>query len=78
MDRAKNVRLGVGPAGYRLVDEDFEFTELGEELCELRDDPNKLYDRFAQHILRNLHGLKGIEIVEDLEEPEQRYKPTFW
>lgn len=67
IDRAKNVRLGVGPAGYGLVNEDFEFTELGEELCELRDDPDKLYDRFAQHILRNLHGLKGIEIIEDLE-----------
>ncbi|MFC7232958.1 restriction endonuclease [Saliphagus sp. GCM10025308] len=67
MDRAKNVRLGVGPAGYRIVDEDFQFTEFGEELYDLRDDPDELYDRFAQHILRNLHGLKGIEIVEDLE-----------
>lgn len=67
MDRAKNVRLGVGPAGYKLVDEDFYFTDLGEELASLRDSPNELYDRFAQHILRNLHGLKGIEIVEDLE-----------
>lgn len=67
MDRAKNVRLGVGPAGYQIVDEDFEFTQLGEELYDLRDDPDALYDRFAKHILRNLHGLKGIEIVEDLE-----------
>jgi hypothetical protein len=67
MDRAKNVRLGVGPAGYQIVDEDFEFTDLGEELYDLRDDPDALHDRFAQHILRNLHGLKGIEIVEDLE-----------
>lgn len=67
MDRAKNVRLGVSQAGYGLVDEDFSFTELGKELYELRDSPSELYDRFAQHILRNLHGLKGIEIVEDLE-----------
>lgn len=64
--RAKNVRLGVKPRGYGIADENFEFTELGEELYELRDDPEKMYDRFARHILRNLHGLKGIEIVEDL------------
>lgn len=65
--RSKNVRLGLKPRGYGVTDEDFYFTELGDELYELRDEPNKLYDRFAQHILRNLHGLKGIEIVEDLE-----------
>jgi hypothetical protein len=65
--RAKNVRLGVGPSGYEITDENFEFTELGEELFELRNEPQKLYDRFARHILRNLHGLKGIEIIEDLE-----------
>jgi len=65
--RAKNVRLGVSPAGYEIVDENFEFTDLGEELYELRDSPEEMYDRFAQYILRELHGLKAIEIVEDLE-----------
>lgn len=66
LDRAKNVRLGVGPAGYKIVDGDLYFTDIGEELYSLRDSPEELYDRFAQHILRNLHGLKGLEIVEDL------------
>jgi hypothetical protein len=66
-DRAENVRFGVGPAGYQIVDDNFHFTEIGKELRDLRDDPVTLYERFAQHILRNLHGLKGIEIVEDLE-----------
>lgn len=65
--RSKNVRLGLKDRGYKITDDDFYFTEIGEELYELRDDPDALYDRFAQHILRNLHGLKGIEIVEDLE-----------
>ena len=65
--RAKNVRLGMKERGYNITDDDFYFTELGDKLYELRDDPDALYDRFAQHILRNLHGLKGIEIVEDLE-----------
>lgn len=64
--RSKNVRLGLSPSGYRIVDDAFEFTALGEELYELRNDSERLYERFAQHILRNLHGLKGIEIVEDL------------
>lgn len=65
--RAKNVRLGVSSAGYDIVDEDFGFTELGEDLYELRNEPEEMYDRFATYILRHLHGLKGIEIVEDLE-----------
>jgi len=64
--RSKNVRLGLKPSGYGITDEDFQFTEFGEELYNLRDDPDELYEVFAQHILRNLHGLKGIEIVEDL------------
>jgi len=65
--RAKNVRLGMKDRGYKITDNEFYFTELGEELYDLREDPDALYDRFAQFILRNLHGLKGIEIVEDLE-----------
>lgn len=65
--RAKNVRLGMKERGYKITDDDFYFTELGDELYEVRDDSDDLYDRFAKHILRNLHGLKGIEIVEDLE-----------
>lgn len=64
--RSKNVRLGLKPNGYGITDEDFYFTEFGEQLYDLRDDPEALYERFAQHILQNLHGLKGIEIVEDL------------
>lgn len=67
LNRAKNVRLGVGPVGYQITDEDFRFTEIGEQVNDLRDDPEAMYDRFARHVLLNLHGLKGIEIVEDLE-----------
>jgi hypothetical protein len=65
--RAKNVRLGLNDdSGYGIVDSNFEFTEIGETLNDLRDDPNEMYDRFAQHILNNLHGMKVIEIIEDL------------
>lgn len=72
LNRAKNVRLGIGPVGYQITDEDFEFTDLGTKLYDLRNDPEAMYDRFARHILLNLHGLKGIEIVEDLEAEGRR------
>lgn len=66
--RAKNVRLGLKKkSGYGIVNDDFTFTEFGEELLSITDDPGELYERFASHILRNLHGLKIIEIIEDLE-----------
>lgn len=71
-DRAFTVRTGMAENGYQIMDESFEFTEVGEELYELRDDYEELYDRFAQHILRNLDGLKGIEIIEDLEAQGRR------
>lgn len=66
--RAKNVRLGISDAGYRIMNDstDFRFTELGDELYELRGDRVALYDRFAQHILNNLHGQKAINVISDL------------
>jgi len=65
--RAKNVRLGLtSDSGYGIVDENFQFTDLGRELFELRDDEDELYDHFAVHILQNLHGMKVIQIIEDL------------
>ena len=66
LTRAKNVRLGMKPGGYEIMDDSFHFTYLGNELHQIRDDRDELYDRFAKHILLNLHGLKGIEIIEDL------------
>lgn len=66
-NRAKNVRLGVSQVGYQLVGNDFQFTDLGEELYELREEPEAMYERFAQHILRNLHGHKIINIIRDIE-----------
>lgn len=66
--RAENVRFALrSENGYGIVDETFEFTEVGEELSELRTDPEALYDRFAEHILLRLHGLQVIETIRDLE-----------
>jgi hypothetical protein len=69
--RAKNVRLGIREeSGYgiaRQEDGQLRLTDFGEKLYDLRGEPEEMYDRFAQHILRNHHGLKVIEIIEDLE-----------
>lgn len=65
---AKNVRYGLSENGYRIMTEsgEFKFTEFGEELLELADDKDELYDRFAQHILQNLHGQQVINVIMDL------------
>lgn len=70
--QALTVKAGMGVRGYQILDENFEFTDIGEELYDLIDDYDGLYDRFAQHILLNLDGLKGIEIIEDLEAQGRR------
>lgn len=70
--QALTVKAGMGSRGYQIVNENFEFTDIGEELYELRDDYDEMYDRFTQHILLNLDGLKGIEIIEDLEAQGRR------
>jgi hypothetical protein len=68
LTRAENVRFALKTDnGYGIVDDEFEFTELGETLYELRDNPSELYDAFAEHILLNLHGLEVIESIRDLE-----------
>jgi len=74
-DRAENTRFGLGPRGYQLVDEEFTFTEIGVELSEMRSDTDELHDRFSEHILLNLNGLKVIEVVEDL--PALGMTPTL-
>ena len=62
---AKNVRLGM--KNYELITEDCQFTAIGQELYELREDKENLYDRFAEHILLNLDGVKVMDIIRDLQ-----------
>lgn len=67
IERAKNVRLGMRTgSGYGIVNDDLSFTDLGEKLYELRDDEAEMYERFSIHILRDLNGMKVIQIIEDL------------
>jgi hypothetical protein len=66
--RAENVRFAVQEAnGYGIVDQEFEFTELGAELASLRNEPEVLYNRFATHILTELGGIEVIESIRDLD-----------
>jgi site-specific DNA-methyltransferase (cytosine-N4-specific) len=59
---------------YQLLDKPTDdishakLTELGESLAEMADAGNLtgMYERFAQHILVNLHGLELIQCIEDL------------
>lgn len=67
MVTAKNVPLGLGPTGYQFVDKNFQFTDIGRKLYELRDNEVALYDELAKHILLNLHGLKVMDIINDLQ-----------
>lgn len=66
--RAENVRFGLeADSGYGIVDDGFQFTKVGKKLFNLRDDPETLYDQFAEHILKNRHGRKVLEIIADLQ-----------
>lgn len=62
---AKNVRLGM--KNYGLVDQNGQFTDVGEELYSLRNNEEELYRRLAEHILLELDGIKVIDIIRDLQ-----------
>jgi hypothetical protein len=70
-ERARLVVLGLKDRGYQLVTDNFHFTDLGEQLYELRDDEDQLYREFARHILLNLHGRQVIDIIRDLKSAGQ-------
>lgn len=51
---------------YGLVDDAFRFTEAGERLYRVRDDPASLYAEFARHILLNLNGASLVQCIQDM------------
>jgi hypothetical protein len=74
--RKGSLRYGLGvDSGYGLVDKDFYLTDIGEELYELRDAEQSLYEHFARHILLDCDGLKLVEIVDDMHATGE--KPTL-
>ncbi len=61
---AMNCRLGL--KAYGIIDDKSKMTDLGIELYNLRLDTNKLYSRFAKHILLELNGMAFIQCIRDM------------
>lgn len=64
---AENCRRSIAAYGLIQGPQDPTPTDPGTELYELRDDPDTLYERFAEHILLNLHGLTVLQVIGDLQ-----------
>lgn len=64
---AENCRRSIADYGLIHDPQDTTLTEIGAELYELRDDPDVLYERFAEHILLDLHGLIVLQVIGDLQ-----------
>lgn len=62
---ANNTKLGM--IAYKLIDREANLTDLGLELFNIRGNVDKLYRRFAKHILLNLHGLNMIQCILDIQ-----------
>jgi len=66
-DLAKNPVLALASYGLINATDDVALSPIGEELLGLADDEEAFYERFARHILLELHGLDFIEAIIDLE-----------
>jgi hypothetical protein len=64
---ARNCRRSIANYGLIQSSQNPTLTELGSELYDLRDDPDLLYERFAEHVLLNLHGLTVLQVIGDLQ-----------
>lgn len=64
---AGNCRRSIASYGLIHGPQNPTLTELGSELYRLRDEPEALYARFAEHILLNQHGLLILQVIGDLQ-----------
>lgn len=62
---ANNTKLGM--IAYGIIDRDASLTEFGRELLAVRDNEASLYERFAKHILLELHGMSLVGCIRDME-----------
>ncbi|GEM_PF-4377919 len=51
---------------YKIINDKSNFTDIGKKLYDLRNNPEKLYEIFARHILVTLDGLAVIEVIQDM------------
>lgn len=61
---AMNCRLGM--KAYGLIDEAARLTDFGRTLLKLKDDPRRLYEALARHVLLNLNGLALVQCIRDM------------
>ena len=64
---ANNTKLGMAAYGIIKNTKDTRLTDFGNKLYNLKEEPKKLYQYLAEHILLNLHGLAMIETIKDLQ-----------
>lgn len=75
---AENCRRSIADYGLIRGTQDPTLTELGAELYDVRDNPDILYERFAEHILLNRHGLTVLQVIGDLQaEGEDTTTPSL-
>ncbi len=63
---ASNTRVAMRSYGL-IRQDDTVLTDTGNELYSLRNDGPALYERFAQHILRNLKEMEFINCILDMQ-----------
>jgi site-specific DNA-methyltransferase (cytosine-N4-specific) len=62
---ANNTKLSL--RAYGITDKSgAALTQFGEQLHAARNDPAKLYDQLARHILLNLKGMSVVECIKDM------------
>lgn len=62
---ANNTKLGM--IAYGIIERgDVMLTPFGQDLYDLRNNENALYDRLARHILLNLHGMTLVQCIRDM------------
>jgi len=67
---AYNVTLGMEK--YGLIEKDAHLTALGDEVFALAGSPEKMYERFARHILLEMPGSQMLEAVRDMHAAGER------
>ena len=62
---ANNTKLSLRAYGL-IGDKDAALTDLGQTLHKLRNDERALYETFAEHILKNRHGMNFVQCILDM------------
>lgn len=67
---ANNTKLGM--IAYGIIDREADLTAFGGELYRVKDDPAKLHEALARHILLNLSGAAFVQCIQDMHAAGER------